>query len=63
MMRCDDLCYIFQQSIDQIQQNWLKQGSKTIHCENNRHINSIWNKEELPEEWKELLIVLIYKKG
>ena len=38
MMRCDDLCCIFQQSIDQIQQNWLKLGSKTIHCENDRHI-------------------------
>jgi hypothetical protein len=25
-MRCDDPSCIFQQSIDQIQQNWLKQG-------------------------------------
>ena len=24
---------------------------------------SIWNKEELPEEWKELIIVPIHKKG
>ena len=26
-------------------------------------INSIWNKEELPEEWKESSIVPVYKKG
>ena len=26
-------------------------------------IISIWNKEELPEEWKEWIIVRIYKKG
>jgi hypothetical protein len=26
-------------------------------------INSIWNKEELPEEWKESVIVSTYKKG
>jgi hypothetical protein len=24
---------------------------------------SIWSKEELPEEWKELILVPIYKKG
>jgi hypothetical protein len=26
-------------------------------------INSIWNKEELPEQWKEPIIAPIYKKG
>jgi hypothetical protein len=25
--------------------------------------NSIWNKEELPEQWKESIIVPIHKKG
>jgi hypothetical protein len=24
---------------------------------------SIWNKEELPEEWKKLIIVCIYRKS
>jgi hypothetical protein len=26
-------------------------------------INSIWNKEKLPEVWKESIIIPIYKKG
>jgi hypothetical protein len=26
-------------------------------------INSIWNKEELPDQWKESIIVPIHKKG
>jgi hypothetical protein len=26
-------------------------------------MNSVWNKEELTEQWKELVIVPIYKKG
>jgi len=28
-----------------------------------QRVISIWNKEELHEEWKESIIVLIYKKG
>jgi hypothetical protein len=26
-------------------------------------MNNIWNKEELPEQWNEFIIVPIYKKG
>jgi len=37
--------------------------SRTIRCEIQQLINSIWNKEELPEEWKESIIGPIYKKG
>jgi hypothetical protein len=34
-----------------------------MHGENLKHINCTWNKEELSEEWKELIIVLLHKKG
>ena len=41
----------------------IKAGSRTIRNEIHELIISIWNKEELPEEWRELIIVPIYKKG
>ena len=41
----------------------IKAGGKTIRCEIHKLIISIWNKEELSEEWKESIIVPIYKKG
>ena len=49
--------------IDQIPAELIKAGGKTVHCEIHKLIISIWNKEELPEEWKESIIVPIYKKG
>ena len=36
---------------------------RTIRSEIRTLTNSIWNKEELPAEWKESIIVHIYKKG
>jgi hypothetical protein len=26
-------------------------------------INSVWNKEELPDQWKKFIIVPVHKKG
>ena len=49
--------------IDQIPAELIKAGSKTIRSEIYKLINSIFNKEEFPEEWKESIIVPIYKKG
>ena len=49
--------------IDQIPAELFKAGSRTIRCEIHKLINSIRNKEELPEEWNKLFIVPIYKKG
>jgi len=49
--------------INQIPTELIKAGCKTIRCAIHKLIISIWNKEELPEEWKVSIIVPIYKKG
>ena len=49
--------------IEQIPAELIKAGGKTIHCEIHKLIISIWNKKELPKDWKESIIVPIYKKG
>jgi hypothetical protein len=51
------------QSIDQISAELIKAEGRTIHSEIHKLINSIWNKEKLPKEWKELIIVPICTKG
>jgi hypothetical protein len=48
--------------IDQIPAELIKAGGKTIRYEIHKRI-FISNKEELSEEWKELIIGPIYKKG
>jgi len=32
---------------------FIEAGGRTILSEIQKRINSLWNKEELPEEWKE----------
>jgi hypothetical protein len=49
--------------IDQIPAELIKAGGRIIRSEIHKLIISIWNKKELPEEWKESVIVPIYKKG
>jgi len=41
----------------------VKSGGRTIRCEIHVFINSIWNKEDLPGDWKESIIVPKYKEG
>jgi len=48
--------------IDQIPAELIKAGGRTICYEIHTLIISIWNREELPEEWKASIIVPIYKK-
>ena len=49
--------------IDQIPTELIKEGGRTIRYQIHKLIFSIWNKEGLPEEWKESIIVPIHKKG
>jgi hypothetical protein len=49
--------------IDQIRAELIKAGGGTILCAIHKLIISIWNKEELPEEWKESITVPTHKKG
>ena len=46
--------------IDEIPAELIKAGCRTICSEIHKLIISIWNKVELSEEWKELIIVSIY---
>jgi hypothetical protein len=48
--------------IDQIPAELIIARGKTLCSEIQRLICSIWNKEELPQQWKECIIVPIYKR-
>ena len=48
---------------DQIPAKFNEADGRRARSEINKFINSNWNKEELPEEWKVWVVVLIYKKG
>jgi hypothetical protein len=43
---------------DQIPAELIKAGGETLYSEINRLICSMWNKEELPQQWKESIIVI-----
>ena len=49
--------------IDHIPAELIKAGGRIFRSEIHKYINSTWNKEELSEEWKESIIVLLHKKG
>jgi hypothetical protein len=48
---------------DQIPAEMIKAGGETLCSEIHKLICSIWNKKELPQQWKESIIVPIYKKA
>jgi len=49
--------------IDQIPAQLIKVGGRKMRFEIHKLINFFWNKEELSEEWKQSIIVLVYRKG
>jgi hypothetical protein len=59
----DNHQYARSPGVDQIPAKLIKAGGRTIRSEIHKLINYIWNKEELPEQWKESIVVPIYKKG
>jgi len=50
-------------SVDQIPAEMITARRRTIRYEIHKLIITLWNKEEFPEEWKEPIILSIYKKG
>jgi hypothetical protein len=48
---------------DQIPAELIQAGGETLQSEIHKLINCIWSKDELPDQRKESIIVLIYTKG
>jgi hypothetical protein len=48
---------------DQIPAELIQAGGKILLSVIHKRINSIWNKEELPDQWKESIILPVNKKG
>jgi hypothetical protein len=48
---------------DQIPAELIQAGGEILRSKIHKLINYIWNKEELPDQWKEFIIVPVYKKG
>jgi hypothetical protein len=49
--------------IHQIPAELIKAGGRTVRSQIHKLVNFIKNKDKLPEEWKESIIVPIYKNG
>jgi hypothetical protein len=48
---------------DKIPVEIIQAGGEILRSKIHKLINSIWNKEELPDQWKESIIVLVHKKS
>jgi hypothetical protein len=48
---------------DQIPAELIQAGGNILLFVIYKLINSVWNKEELPDQWKESIILPVHKKG
>jgi hypothetical protein len=48
---------------DEIPAGLIHAGGETLWSEIHKLINSVWNKEDLPDQWKESIIIPVYKEG
>jgi hypothetical protein len=48
---------------DEIPAEPIHTRSETLHSDIHKLIDSIWSREELPDQWKESINVAIFKKG
>jgi predicted nucleic acid-binding protein len=48
---------------DQILAELIQAGAEILRSKIHKLINSSWNKEKLPDHWKESIIVPVHKKG
>jgi hypothetical protein len=48
---------------EQIPAELIQEGGEILLSAIHKLIHSVWNKEELPVQWKESIIVSIHKKG
>jgi hypothetical protein len=48
---------------DEIPAELIQAGDEILLSAIHKQINSVWNKEELPDQWKESVIVPVHKKG
>jgi hypothetical protein len=48
---------------DQILADFIQAGGEILCSKIHKLINSIWDKEELPDQWKESIIIPVHKKG
>jgi hypothetical protein len=47
---------------DNISAEVIQAGGEMLLSAIHKLINSVWNKEELPNQWKESIIVAVHKK-